>query len=346
MKIIFVVDDSAVNLTKAKQALEGSYRVLTLLSAAKMFTLIEKVTPDLILMDIEMPEMDGFTALQKLRENKNTEHIPVMFLTAFGDEAREVRSLELGAVDFVTKPFSTSVLLNRISRHLHIEELILEQTILLKQRTQQLEQLNTSIISIIAELVEDRDKLTGGHIERSAKYLKMLIEAMMERGVYAEELQDWDKEMVIASSRLHDVGKITISDLILNKPGKLTKDEYEQIKTHVTAGEEIIDNMIMQTSGGVFLYYAKLFVGYHHEHWDGSGYPHKLKGTEIPLQGRILAIVDVYDALVSERVYKPAFPHEEAVRIIVSEKGKSFDPKITDVFYEIQDQFRAGVKKL
>jgi putative two-component system response regulator len=342
MKIIFVVDDSAVNLTKAKQALDGNYRVLTLLSASKMFTLIEKVTPDLILMDIEMPEMDGFTAMQKLKESKNTENIPVMFLTSFGDEAREVRSLELGAVDFVAKPFSTSVLLNRISRHLHVEELIMEQTILLKQRTQQLEQLNTSIISIIAELVEDRDKLTGGHIERSTKYLKMLIEAMMERGVYIEELRDWDKEMVIASSRLHDVGKITISDLILNKPGKLTKEEYEQIKKHVAAGEEIIDNMIMQTSGGVFLYYAKLFVGYHHEHWDGSGYPHKLKGTEIPLQGRILAIVDVYDALVSERVYKPAFPHEEAVRIIVSEKGKSFDPKIADVFFEIQDQFRVG----
>jgi len=344
MKVIFIVDDSAVNLTKAKQALEGSYRVLTLLSAAKMFTLIEKVTPDLILMDIEMPEMDGFTALQKLRENKNTEHIPVMFLTAFGDEAREVRSLELGAVDFVTKPFSTSVLLNRISRHLHIEELILEQTILLRQRTQQLEQLNTSIISIMAELVEDRDKLTGGHIERTSKYLRMLIDAMQERGVYADELQDWDKDMIVASSRLHDVGKITISDSILNKPGKLTKEEYEQIKTHVTAGERIIDNMILQTSGGIFLYYAKLFVGYHHEHWDGSGYPHKLKGTEIPLQGRLLALVDVYDALVSERVYKPAFPHEEAVRIIMSEKGKSFDPQIADVFYEIQDQFRDGVK--
>jgi len=343
MKIVFIVDDSAVNLTKAKQALEGNYRVLTLLSAAKMFTLLEKVTPDLILMDIEMPEMDGFTAIQKLRENKNTEHIPVMFLTAFGDEAREVRSLELGAVDFVTKPFSTTVLLNRISRHLQMEELILEQTILLRQRTQQLEQLNTSIISIIAELVEDRDKLTGGHIERSSRYLKMLIDAMQARGVYADELQDWDKDMIIASSKLHDVGKITISDLILNKPGKLTKEEYEQIKTHVTAGEAIIDNMIMQTSGGVFLYYAKLFVGYHHEHWDGTGYPHKLKGTEIPLQGRLLAIVDVYDALVSERVYKPAFPHEEAVRIIMSEKGKSFDPQITDVFFEIQDQFRGGV---
>jgi putative two-component system response regulator len=344
MKIIFVVDDSPVNLIKAKQALESNYRVLTLLSAAKMFALLEKVTPDLILLDVEMPEMDGFSALQKLKENNKTEYIPVIFLTAFGDEARETRGLELGATDFIVKPFSTPVLLNRISHHLHIEELINKQTTLLKLKTQQLEQLNSSIISIIAELVENRDKLTGGHIERSTKYLKILIEAMIKRGVYANELQNWDKESAINSARLHDVGKITVSDLILNKPGKLTEEEYEQIKKHASAGEHIIDNMITKTSGGTFLYYAKLFAGYHHEHWDGTGYPHKLKGTEIPLQGRIMAIVDVYDALVSDRVYKPAFPHEEAVRIIMLEKGKLFDPEITDVFFEIQDSFRSEVK--
>jgi len=346
MKIIFVVDDSPVNLTKAKQALESHYRVLTLLSADKMFALIKKVTPDLILLDVEMPEMDGFEALQKLKENNKTEHIPVIFLTAFSDEARETRGLELGAVDFIAKPFSAPVLLNRISHHLHIEELIREQITLLKLRTQQLEQLNTGIISIIAELVENRDKLTGSHIERSTKYIEILIDAMLERGIYSNELQDWDKDSAISSSRLHDVGKIAISDLILNKPGKLTEDEFEQIKKHVSVGEQIIDSMIMKTSGGIFLYYAKLFVGYHHEHWDGTGYPHKLKGTEIPLQGRIMAIVDVYDALVSDRIYKPAFPHEEAVRIIMSEKGKHFDPEIADVFFEVQDDFRAEAKRL
>jgi len=346
MKIIFVVDDSPVNLTKAKLALESNYRVLTMLSAAKMFTLIEKVTPDIILLDIEMPEIDGFTALQKLKEDNKTEHIPVIFLTAFGDEAKEVRGLELGAADFITKPFSTPVLLNRISHHLRIEELIHEQTVLLKLRTQQLEQLNAGVISIIAELVEHRDKQTGSHIERSTKYMKILINAMLERGIYANELQDWDREAAIASAQLHDVGKITVSDLILNKPGKLTEDEYEQVKRHATAGEQIIDDMILKTSSGIFLYYAKLFAGYHHEYWDGSGYPRKLKGSDIPLQGRIMALVDVYDALVSERVYKPAYPHEEAVRIIMSEKGKQFDPEIADVFLQVHDQFRTGPKEL
>ncbi|MDR1812652.1 MAG: response regulator [Candidatus Fibromonas sp.] len=346
MKVIFVVDDSAVNLAKAKLVLKDDYRVFTLLSASKMFTLIENVMPDLILLDIEMPDMDGFAVVQKLRENKNTENIPVIFLTAFSDEAREARGLELGAVDFVVKPFSTPVLLNRISRHLHIEDLIQKQTQLLREKTQQLEQLNTGIISIIAELVENRDKLTGGHIERTTKYIRILINAMLERGAYADELRDWDKEAAIASARLHDVGKIVISDLILNKPGRLTKDEFEQIKKHAEAGEKIIDSMITQTNGGIFLDYAKFFAGYHHEHWDGSGYPHGLKGAKIPLQGRIMAVVDVYDALISERVYKPTMPHEEAVNIIMSEKGKRFDPEIADVFFEVQDRFLTEAKEL
>jgi len=346
MKVIFVVDDSAVNLAKAKQVLKDDYRVFTLLSAGKMFTLIENVMPDLILLDVEMPDMDGFTVVQKLKENRNTENIPVILLTAFSDEAREARGLELGAVDFVAKPFSPPVLLNRISRHLHIEDLIQKQTLLLREKTQQLEQLNTGIISIIAELVENRDKLTGGHIERTTKYIRILINAMLERGAYADELQDWDKEAAIASARLHDVGKIVISDLILNKPGRLTKDEYEQIKKHAEAGEQIIDSMITQTNGGIFLDYAKFFAGYHHEHWDGSGYPRGLKGAKIPLQGRIMAIVDVYDALISERIYKPTLPHEEAVNIIMSEKGKRFDPEIADVFFEIQDRFLTGAREL
>ncbi len=346
MKIVFVVDDSAVNLTKAKQALESDYRVLTLLSAEKMFALIDKIVPDLILLDIEMPEMDGFATLQKLKENDRTKYIPVIFLTAFNDEEREAHGFELGAVDFIAKPFSTPVLRNRIAHHLHIEGLINNQTMLLKQKNQQLEQLNTSIISIIAELVENRDKLTGVHIKRTTRYLEILIDGMLEHNVYTDELKKWNKKVAVTSAQLHDVGKITISDTILNKPGKLTRKEYEQIKTHTTAGEQIIDHMIEETSNGLFLNYAKLFAGYHHEFWDGSGYPYKLRGLEIPLQGRVMAVVDVYDALVSERVYKPAFSHEEAVQIIISEKGKHFDPKIIDVFFDIQDQFQSEGKWL
>jgi putative two-component system response regulator len=340
MKIIFVVDDSAVNLARVRQALEGNYRVLTMPSANKMFALLSKIMPDLIILDIEMPEMDGFEVLEKLKAGANTADIPVIFLTAHRDEAKETHGFELGAVDFIGKPFSAPVLLNRIEHHLNIDRLIHNQTDLLRQRTEQLERLNTGIVSIVAELVENRDKLTGRHIERTAKYVKILINAMLERGVYSDEIGKYDIEAVSASSRLHDVGKITISDVILNKPAKLTPEEFELIKTHAKSGEQIIENMINQAGSSVFLEYAKLFAGYHHEFWDGSGYPYGLKGKDIPLSGRIMAIVDVYDALVSKRVYKPAFSHKEAIAIIEAEKGKHFDPEITDVFLEIQNQFQ------
>ena len=334
MKTIFAVDDSDVNLTKAKQALTGHYRVLTMPSAERMFTLLQKISPDLILLDIEMPEMDGFSALQKLMEDEHTAKIPVMFLTASTDEAIESRGFELGAVDFVTKPFSTSVLLNRIATHLHIDGII-------KKRTERIEQLQNGIISVLAAFVENRDKLTGGHIERTSQYLRLMIEGMLAKGVYEEEIKNWQIDVVVSSARLHDVGKIEISDLILNKPGKLTADEFTQMSSHTFGGEKIIDQVINKTGEGSFLRHAKLFAGYHHERWDGTGYPYALKGQEIPLQGRIMAIADVYDALISERPYKPAFPTERAEQIIEDDAGTVFDPSLVAVFKDMKAAFAA-----
>jgi len=319
MKTIFVVDDSDVNLLKEKQALEGRYRVFTMPSAAKMFSLFEKVMPDLILLDIEMPEMDGFTAMELLKQDEKTENIPVMFLTATVDENIEARGFELGAVDFITKPFFKQALIRRIESHLNISELI-------KMRTEHIEKLQNGIVSVLADVVENRDKTTGGHIERTSAYVRLLIEEMVARGVYKEEMQkmkrDWNIELVCASARLHDIGKLAISDLILNKPERLTNDEFEKIKTHVAEGEYIINQIASKTGDVEFLRYAKLFASYHHERWDGTGYPHGLKSEEIPLHGRIMAVADVYDALVSDRPYKKAFPHEKAVEIIVSDSGK------------------------
>jgi putative two-component system response regulator len=164
---------------------------------------------------------------------------------------------------------------------------------------------------------------------------------MEERGVYADEIGGWDIDMVVSSARLHDVGKIHLLDMVLNKPGKLDSEEYEKMKLHTTEGALIIDRMIKQTGEEKFLYHAKLFAEYHHERWDGTGYPHGVAGTEIPLQGRIMAIADVYDALVSLRPYKEAFTETEAVQIIAAKSGKHFDPKIVDVFLEVNDQFKA-----
>ena len=333
MKTIFVVDDSDTNLSMAENALEDLYCVMTLPSAAKMFTLLEKVTPDLILLDIEMPEMNGFEALQQLKTHDTYSSIPVIFLTGLTDVSIEVQGFELGAVDFIAKPFSAPVLLNRIKTHLNIDELIHE-------RTAQLRRLQNSLVSVLADMVESRDTTTGGHIERTTAYIKILMNAMMERGVYIDELRDWDLEVVASSARLHDLGKIAVSDLILNKPDKLTPKEYEIIKSHVMEGEKNIEKIASRSGNEAFLRHAKLFAGYHHEHWDGSGYPHGLKETTIPLQGRILAVADVYDALISTRPYKRAFTHEEAMRIIMANSGTHFDPNITDVLYEVEDRFK------
>jgi len=333
MKTIFVVDDNDTNLSMAKNTLEDYYRVLTIPSADKMFKLLEKITPNLILLDIEMPEMDGFEALLYLKSSALYADIPVIFLTGYSDDTIEARGFEMGVIDFITKPFSKLVLINRLKTHLDIDDLI-------RERTARISRLQNGIITVLADVIEERDKETGGHNDRTSAYVKILIKAMEERGVYAEEIRGWNMEMVVSSARLHDTGKIHILDAILNKPGKLDHDEFEQMKSHTTAGARIIGRMIKQTEEEEFLNNAKLFAEYHHERWDGTGYPHGLKGTDIPLHGRIMAIVDVYDALVSKRPYKEPLTEEEAINIITENAGKQFDPEIVQVFLEIKDKFK------
>ena len=332
LKTIFLVDDNDVNLLTAQKALSSYYKIYTLPSAAGMFELLESVMPDMILLDINMPEMDGFEALEKLKSNSRYTDIPVIFLTSWGDANIEARGFASGVVDVISKPFSEPVLLNRIKKHLEIDERIREQMELLKR-------LKNSMVSVLAEMLESRDKATGGHIERTATYIKILIQNMIEREIYKDEIAGWDMDVLISSVRLHDVGKIAISDLILNKPEGLTNEEYELMKVHAAEGERIIDKIISQTGDEEFLICAKLFAGYHHERWDGTGYPHGLKGTDIPLLGRIMAIADVYDALVSDRSYKKALTHEQAVNIIVENKGMHFDPKLVEIFCEVHNLF-------
>jgi putative two-component system response regulator len=340
-KIVFVVDDNDTNLSMAKEALNEQYRVMTMPSAVKMFSLLEKITPDLILLDIEMPEMDGFEAHERLKGNSALADIPVIFVTGMTDVSVEARGLQLGVTDFITKPFSAPVLLNRIKTHLSIDELIRERTTKQQKKTEQLQILQNGIAFVLADMVENRDQKTGGHIERTTAYLKILLDAMMKRGVYTDELGAMDLDLLISSARLHDVGKISVSDAILNKQEKLTDEESEIIRTHSAEGERIIDQIVARTGDVEFLRNAKLFVGYHHERWDGTGYHRGLKGTKIPLQGRIMAIIDAYDALISERPYKKSLTAEESVKIIMENSGKQFDPLIADVFYAASDQFKA-----
>ena len=342
LKTIFVVDDSDVNLSMAKDALKGQYRVMTLPSASKMFALIEKVMPDLILLDIEMPEMDGFETLGLLKISSKYSDIPVVFLTSSTDAEVEVRGFQLGVIDFITKPFSAPVLINRIKCHLDIDEIIRERTAQLHHKTEQLLHLQHGLVYVLADMVENRDTGTGGHVERTAAYIRILIDAMLTHKVYDDEVRDMDIDLLISSARLHDVGKITTSDVILNKPGKLTDEEFETMKAHSSEGVRIIDQIVSRTDDVEFLRNARDFAGYHHERWDGKGYPHGLAQKDVPLLGRIMAIVDVYDALVSERPYKKAFAPDEAVKIIMDCSGTQFDPLIANLFYEVRDKFEAA----
>jgi putative two-component system response regulator len=332
VKTIFVVDDSDVNLLMAKTALEGTYETFALRSAARMFKLLEKITPDLILLDVDMPEMDGFEAMAALKADKKNKTIPAAFLTAKHDPESEIRGFELGALDFIHKPFSPPVLLKRIETHIEIDRLI-------KESLRSVREIHNATINVIADMVENRDKITGGHIARTQKYLEILVNELIRTGTYASEISEWDKDLLLPSAQLHDVGKINISDVILNKPDKLTAEEFEIIKTHCMEGERNIDKIISQTTDNEFLRHAKRFAGYHHEKWNGTGYPRALKGEEIPLEGRLMAIADVYDSLVSDRPYKKAFSHEQAVEIIKKDSGTHFDPKIVEAFLNVEEIF-------
>jgi putative two-component system response regulator len=339
---IFVVDDNDTNLTVAAEALDEQYRVVTVPSAAKMLALLEKITPDLILLDVDMPGINGFEAIKRLKEHPSYTDIPVIFLTGLNDNTSEAKGIELGAVDFITKPFAKTVLLNRLKTHLNLDGLIRERTQQLQERTRQLFLLHNSIVTTLAELVESRDSNTGGHIDRTTAYLKILSEAMLDSGIYQDVTSRWNMEAFVSSARLHDLGKILVPDSILNKPGPLTAEEFTVMKLHPAEGKRIIGEMIERTGESDFLESALLTAAYHHEKWDGSGYPYGLKGEEIPLQGRVMAIVDVYDALTSERPYKKAFTSDEAFTVIEKDAGCHFDQIIVDVFKGVQKQIEAA----
>jgi len=345
---IMLVDDNKANLTIGKSILSENYDVFALSSADKLFEFLKHVIPDLILLDIDMPGMNGYETLTILKADKKYADIPVIFVTAKASEADECDGLGLGAIDYIIKPFSPALLLKRIENHLLIQKQKAclqdynENLIkMVKEKTHQLYSLQNTIISNIAELVEFRDLVTGRHISRTQKYLKKLAEQLIEDGVYADELLIWDMNVILLSSQLHDIGKIAISDAILNKAGVLTEEEQEIMKTHAKKGVEVIEKMENSSDYTGFLEYAKLFAGTHHEKWDGSGYPNGLSGEEIPLEGRIMAIADVYDALISERPYKKSYTAQESAQIIIDGGGTHFDPALIDTFTKVKDDFAA-----
>jgi len=345
-KTIFLVDDDVTNLAMGNDTLSPFYKTVTINSGVRLLKMLESHIPDLILLDVEMPEMNGYETIKILKQKEETKGIPVVFLTAHNDTESELEGLTLGAMDYIVKPFSAPLLLKRIEVHLLVEsqrkQLIYFNNnlqIMVDGKTETVVELKNAFLRTMAELVEWRDGSTGAHIGRTELYMKILFEALQNCNAYKDEVASWDKELVLQSAQLHDVGKIAIKDNILQKPARLTDPEFKAIKAHVNFGEMVIERIKQKTKERAFLDQAKILIATHHEKWDGSGYPRGLKGKEIPLQGRMMAITDVYDALTSDRPYKKAFTHEEAVRVIIREKGKHFDPDLVDIFLSISDKF-------
>jgi len=346
-KLIMLVDDSRTNLLAGKEVLSESWSVQTIPSAGKMFEALEWSKPDIILLDVDMPEMTGFEAIQKLKEQPATRDIPVIFLTAMSESAAELEGLQLGAVDYITKPFSPPLLRQRVSMHLllkaqqrELEKYNKNLQHMVEEKTRTIFKLQNKLITAMAEMIEGRDGTTGDHIRDTTLYLEILLSAAAKANLWTEQITEWDTKLLIRASQLHDVGKIAISDNILKKPEKLTREEFEEMKRHVSLGVHFIERLQDGEDDSLFLQYAKNFAGYHHEKWDGSGYLHGLSGEEIPLLGRMMALVDVYDALTSDRPYKKKFSHDEAVSIIKEGKGRHFDPALVDLFEENIDMFR------
>jgi putative two-component system response regulator len=344
-KTILIVDDNMSNLTTGKNLLKLRHRVFPVPSAARMFEILGQVAPDLILLDIDMPEMNGYEAIQRLKADRRYAEIPVIFLTSKSDEQSEMKGLALGAMDYVFKPFSPPLLLKRIDNQL----LIAQQRITLQRHAEELLEmtakkdmevysLQNAIISAMANLVERREEYNGDHLWRVQQFFKALLEGLVRHQFYADEISEWNLELILPSVQLYDIGKIGIPESILNKPGPLDPPETEIMKTHVGIGLEILGKLKRDAAESGFLDHAINMAAAHHEKWDGSGYPNGLLGPEIPLEARILAIAEVYDELLSRRPFKKAYTREKAKEIIMSCAGTHFDPILTKIFTYVQGE--------
>lgn len=346
---ILVVDDTPDNLALISGLLQGNYRVKVATNGVNALKIAGGDNPpELILLDVMMPEMDGYEVCRRLKAEPATREIPVIFLTARSDSEAERNGLNIGAVDYITKPISPPILMARIRTHLHLKataDFLRDKNEYLEQevakRTKEVRALQDVAILAMASLAETRDSETGYHIRRTQLYVDALARRLQRHPRFAPLLTDRLIEMFVKSAPLHDIGKVGIPDAILLKPGPLTPAEFTIMKTHTTIGRDAIVNAERQWGKQVaFLHYAKEQTYCHHEKWDGSGYPEGIAGEAIPLSARLMAVADVYDALVSPRIYKPMMMHEAAFSIIGAGSGSHFDPHIVDAFQEIHTRIR------
>ena len=347
---VLVIDDAPDNLTLMSGLLKDRYKV----KVANHGKLGLKVAlaappPDLILLDIMMPDLDGYEVCRRLKSNPASRAIPVIFLSAKTDVQDEEKGLLLGAVDYISKPISPSLMLARVATqialHAKTESVRVDSTVRDQEQARQIADLSAAqdvTILAMTSLAETRDSDTGNHIRRIQHYVQALAQSLKDHPRFADQLGPQAISLLFKSAPLHDIGKFGIPDRILLKPSSLSPEEFEIMKTHTTLGFEAIEQA--EKALGLqapLLRTAKEIVLSHQEKWDGSGYPQGLKGDEVPMSARLMAVADVYDALISQRVYKAALPHDRAVQIVFQGRGSHFDPDMVDAFIGIQDEFEA-----
>jgi putative two-component system response regulator len=337
MEKILIIDDNLANLKNIQLQLSGQYQVLMAKSGVQGLQICSQCLPDLVLLDIDMPEMDGFAVINRIKNTPMLARIPVIFLTATHDMSTEVRALKSGAVDFITKPVEKNILFHRIQLHLNMARYQndLENTV---------RELEDSIILSFSEMIESRDKNTGDHLQRAQTFVVLLGKELIKRGHFPEELNEQELTLMARGALLHDIGKIGISDTILLKPDRLDDEEFNIMKTHTTIGARILQTMYERTPTQHYLKYAIKIAEGHHEKYNGSGYPQRLKEEEIPLCSRIMAVADVYDALVADRIYRKAMNFQEALKLVVAGKNTHFDPVIIDALVAIHDKIEDVAK--
>lgn len=334
---ILMVDDVALNHATARAVLEDTYDLYEALSAEEGLEILNEMLPDLILLDVIMPEMNGMEMVQILKETPRLKDIPVIFLTADTSAEAEVEGFNLGIVDYITKPFVPTVMKKRIETQIELAEYKKELEKKVAAKMVEMEQMYDLITVSFAGLVESRDGVTGGHLKNTSLYFSAFIGHLKTLPKYRNELPNSLVKKACRSAPLHDVGKIAIRDAVLQKPASLTSDEFEQMKRHAVIGGEIFDWLEVRIPDKEFAQCASKIARHHHERWDGKGYPGGLSGTDIPLVARVMSIVDVYDALTSRRPYKEPMTHEKAMTMIAESSGSQFDPYLVDEFINISN---------
>lgn len=345
--LVLIVDDTETNLDILVETLGEDYEVAVAMDGPTALSLAQAQTPDLILLDIMMPGMDGYEVCRRLLADPATAQTPVIFLTALTEVTDKTRGFAAGAVDYVTKPFEPAEIQARVRTHLSLrlarqqlarQNEILEQKV--QERTRELALTQDAIIEAMAGLAEYRDPETGGHIKRTRNYVRLLAMKLRDHPQYKDFFTEETLDLLYKSAPLHDIGKVGVRDDILLKPGPLTESEYESMRRHTVFGRDAIEAAARHLGDNSFLRLAQEIAYTHQERWDGSGYPQGLAGEAIPVSGRLMAIADVYDALISRRVYKEPLPHAQAVAIILDGRGSHFDPVMVDAFLDVQESFR------